>query len=540
MLRLSLFGRFRLEDSDGCEVIVGARKAQALLAVLALTPGMQRTREQLTALLWSDRGDDQARASLRQVLSGLRKDLGDANIEALRIGDDSIGLDRSAVTVADAEDGAVLLDGMSIRDEAFEEWLRDERLRQTNPDTEPESLSRLGVARRPGLVVLPFVNMSGDTEQEYFADGLTEDLIAAMSRFRNIDVIARMSSFHYKGQTARADRIGEELGVDYLVEGSVRKSGARVRVTIQLTETRSGTQLWAERYDRELEDIFVLQDDVVASIATELGLNLTEAVATRAQSLGPESLNAYDLLLQGRYNWWRGNVNEGFRLVERAVEADPDYAAARAWLALQYAYQTYSASMNLDHDKLGPKSRALAEEALRLDDADPFVHMAASMCFGFTVGGDKARGLYHIDTAAKLNPLDSEILFLRAWHLVYFGRFEEALSLIEHVQRLNPKNGGLVSECLSDAYYFMRDYARCVDTFGGRRDIPAQCLTVHAAAYAQLGEADKVRQCLDDIAIHGPEGFDPGRFARAQISICARPEDAEHWREGFSKAGFEV
>jgi TolB-like protein len=407
----------------------------------------------------------------------------------------------------------------------------------------PSSLASLPSPTLPdkaSIAVLPFNNLSGDPEQEYFADGLTEDLIAAMVRFHSIAVISRSSAFHYKGQSPLARQVREELGVEYLVEGSVRTSGNRIRVSAQLTETVEGEQLWAERYDRELEDVFVVQDEIVSAIAAELGVKLTVAAEARTRSLPPEKLTAYDRLLKGRAAWWRGNVNEGFRLVEEAAAIDPTYAAAQAWLALQYAYQGFSASMDLTPEELGPKSRAIAKLALELDDRDPFVHMAASASFGFTLGGNKDRGLRHIEIATSMNPHDSEIMLLRAWHLAFHGRFDESLEVIQQVRKLHPFSDPVVSECLADLYYMIGDYEKCLAIYEDRSEAPPQVLVVFAACFGQLGASPEARRCLEDAANKATGKFDPHRFAIIQIAICARQHDADLWRDGFRKAGLEL
>ncbi len=232
MLRLTLFGGFSAAGADGAEIRLKSRKAKALLAYLALPPGKSRSREEIMALLWSDRGEAQARASLRQVLTGLRKDLGEEAMAALNITDDAVSLDPDRVMVAAASAGDELLAGFHLHDPAFEEWLRDERLRLEDtaaPGTQPAGPSR---PDKPSIAVLPFVNMSGDPEQEYFSDGITEDVIARLSRFRSLFVIGNTSSLVYKGQTPKVQDVGRELGVAYVAQGNVRKTGNTVRITV--------------------------------------------------------------------------------------------------------------------------------------------------------------------------------------------------------------------------------------------------------------------------------------------------------------------
>lgn len=536
MLKLTLRGGFTLTTEEGTPIAIRSRKARGLLAVLARPIGQVRSRDEILALLWSDRAEPQARASLRQVLAGLRVDLGPEAGQVLRITAEAVALDPAGVVEVPGGPGAEFLAGLQIRDPAFDEWLRDARLAEAGP---PPGES--GDGRVLSLAILPFANQSPDPEQEYFADGLTEDLIAAMGRFHGLGVIARNSAFQYKGTAPLASEVGTALGVDYLVEGSVRAAGQRIRIAAQLTETEGNTQLWAERYDRDLSDVFAVQDDVVAAIAAQLGVTLTAAAVTRTTRRPPQALTAYDRLLRGRAAWWRGNAREGFRLVEEAAAIDPTLAAAQAWLALQYAYEGFSGAIGLDPESLGSRSRALARRALDLDDRDPFVHMAASMAFGFTQGGDKDRGLSHIETAAALNPHDSEIMLLRAWHLGFLGELDRALDLIGGVRRFNPLGSPVISECLADILYMKRDYAGCLATYGDWYDAPLQVRVVFAACHAQMGAPDLAHRSMDDLSQVAGEGFDPVRFARMQIAVSSAREDiAAHWRDGFRKAGVAV
>ncbi|HSS62972.1 MAG TPA: CDC27 family protein, partial [Gammaproteobacteria bacterium] len=390
---------------------------------------------------------------------------------------------------------------------------------------------------KPSIAVLPFTNMSGDIEQEYFSDGMTEDIITELSRFRNLSVIARNSSFTFKGQAVDVKAVGRSLGVDYLVEGSLRKSGNRVRITAQLVEAASGNHLWAERYERHLEDIFAVQDEVVTSLVAQLGLNLREAATASARSRPTESLSAYDHFLRGRAAWWRGEWNEGFIHLDRALAADSRFAAAHAWLALQYAYQSFGGTMDLSPEEISEKTREHAEAALALDERDPFIHMAASMAFGFSPRPDKDRGLHHSDVSVTLNPHDADVMFCRAYQLAYFGRHREALEWLERLRTLNPVSTYMLSECYADIYYMMGHYDKALQTFRGQADVPAQVQVVFAACLAQLGRIEEAHACMADMERSRPASFDAASFVSAQIAACARDEDAERWCEGFRKAG---
>ena len=411
------------------------------------------------------------------------------------------------------------------------------------PKAEPwtgRNAAAAGRSDKIAIAVLPFINMSGDPEQEYFSDGIAEDILTELSRFKNLSVIARNSSFTFKGQSADAKEIGQKLHVNHLVEGGVRKAGNRVRVTAQLVETTSGNQLWAERYDRSLEDIFAVQDEVASSVVAKLGLSLREAATAYAKTRPTEILNAYDHFLRGRAAWWRGNWNEGFLHLERALEADPGFAAAHAWLALQYAYQSFGSTMGFSPEEIAEKSRQHAEAALALDDKDPFVHMAASMAFGFSPKPDKERGLYHSDVSVDLNPHDADIMYCRAYHLAYFGRYREGLEWLDRLRALNPVSTYMLSECYADIYYMMGRYDEVLETFRGQAEVPSQVQVVFAACLAQLGRIEEARERMAVMEANRPRSFNLFSFVNAQLAACARLEDAEHWRQGFRKAGIIV
>ena len=397
-----------------------------------------------------------------------------------------------------------------------------------------------GASDKISIAVLPFINMSGDTEQEYFSDGITEDIITELSRFKNLSVIARNSSFTFKGQAVDVKEIGQRLHVNHLVEGSVRKAGNRVRVTAQLIEATSGNHLWAERYDRSLEDIFAVQDEVASSVVAKLGLSLREAATAYAKTRPTEISNAYDHFLRGRAAWWRGEWNEGFSHLESALESDPGFAAAHAWLALQYAYQSFGSTMGFSAEEISERSHEHAEAALLLDEKDPFVHMAASMAFGFSPQPDKERGLHHSDVSVGLNPHDADVMYCRAYHLAYFGRYQEALEWLDKLRALNPVSTYMLSECYADIYYMMGRYDEVLTTFRGQADVPAQVQVVFAACLAQLGRIEEAHERMAEMEASRPMSFDVLSFVNAQLAACARPQDAEHWREGFRKAGIPV
>ena len=514
MLRLSIFGTFRVADALGNEILVKSRKSRALLAYLALPPGKPRSREQIMALLWSNRGDQQARSSLRQALSGLRKDLGEQGRPALRVTDESLMLDSAQVVVEPALQGDLLLDGLHLTDPAFEEWLRDERLRREDSQVTDPQLKTPPLPDKPSIAVLPFTNMSGDPEQEYFSDGITEDIITELSRLPTLFVIARNSSFVFKGKAVDVAEIGRKLGVQYVVEGSVRKAGPRVRITAQLAETTSGKHIWAERYDRQLGDIFAVQDELVEMIASNLGRSLRDAAFDRVRRQPAGSLSAYEHLLRGRAAWWRSESTKAFAHVERALKADPDYAAAHAWLATQYTYDQFKGELDMTIDERAERARQHAHMALRLDDRDPFLHMAVSMVFCFTMGGDQARALRHSDIAISLNPHDYECMYCRAYVLMANDRCREALDWLGRARRLSPIAAYLLSEAYFDVFSKMGEHEKALETIGGQDYLPVNMYLHVALANAHLGRWDKARSWVRKFERERPAHFDIRAYLR--------------------------
>jgi TolB-like protein len=258
---------------------------------------------------------------------------------------------------------------------------------------------------KPSIAVLPFKNMSGDPEQEYFADGVVEEIITALSRFRHIFVIARDSSFTYKGRSADVKKIGRELGVRYVLEGSVRKAANKVRITGQLIDTSTRTHLWANRFDGSLGDIFDLQDQVTASVVGAIAPKLEQAEIERAKRKPTESLDAYDFYLRGiasLYQWTKESVSEALRLFYRAIELDPDFASAYG-MAVRWYARRKADGWTTDRVRETAEAERLARRAAEVGKDD-----AVALCLGgfglAYVVGDLARGAAMIDQALVLNP----------------------------------------------------------------------------------------------------------------------------------------
>ena len=390
---------------------------------------------------------------------------------------------------------------------------------------------------KPSIAVLPFDNMSGDAEQEYFADGITEDIITELSRFRSLFVIARNSSFAYKGRSINVGKISQELGVQYVVEGSVRKAGSRVRITAQLVDAKSGNHVWAERYDRELEDIFDVQDEVVQAIAAVVPGRLDEVAVERARNKPTENMTAYDYVLRG--DWYRDRDladPNALDMYEKAIAADPRCARAYAEAAEYHSYSFWA--HGVASEDAHPLARSLIEQALALDESDPRIQAVAAATY-FEVGEhDLARR--HIDRAFALNPNDASIMWTGGLVLAYLDDHDEAVRWHSKALRVDPHFGDGVRESMFDVNYMARRYDEAITLFRGWRNPSWHLYIELAAAYAQLGRLDEAREARDRALRSMPKAGGLEQYFEFDRIVCARQEDVDHWFEGYRKAGFDV
>jgi len=387
---------------------------------------------------------------------------------------------------------------------------------EASPQAAPEGANRtLALPDRPSIAVLPFTNIGSDPEQEYFADGVVEDIISGLSRTKWLFVIARNSSFVYKGRPVDVKQVGRELGVRYVLEGSVRKSGNRVRITAQLIETESGVHIWAERYDRLLDDVFALQDELTASAIGAIEPSLRKAETDRVKRKRPDNLDAYDLVLQAlpfTYGHIAEDADRAMPLLERALAFEPDYAAAHAALAWCYHFRFRLKLTGEDRD--GALRHARAAIAYGADDP------TALGIAGFVVAMDEhdhATALTVFDRALTLSNSNIFALCCSALVLSFMGRPEPAIERARLAVRLSPfdRLNYLSYNALVIAYFCTGRFEEAHDAARHSVQLNPRFYVCHlflAAALAGLGRLDEAEREAQKVLALDPT-FAIGRFA---------------------------
>ena len=424
--------------------------------------------------------------------------------------------------------------------------VRSQQAADESPDAAAHVAAEIGEAPRaipspldrPAIAVLPFTNMSDEPEQEYFSDGISEDIITALSKLRWFYVIARNSSFIYKGKAVHLKQVGDELGVDYVVEGSVRKEGDFVRITAQLNDVSKGIHIWAERYDRGLADVFAVQDEITQAIVAAIEPQLYAAENFRAQRKAPDSMDAWDLVMRALSHYWRVTRQDNVvaqALLEKAISIDPNYGQALGLLA---ASHMFSAHMGwADMAAAIPIAERAALAAIRSDSEDPWAHYALASVYLFTRCFDDS--LAEFELALRLNPGFSPARGYYGVALTYCGRWEEGDLAARHALRLSPRDPFAAVYCGVVAYsqFVGGNYEEAIrmsrEALRQRADfVGAHRVLTAAAAMAGMNQVAKA--ALQEL-----------RRVQPNISLSwlanqmpfKRDVDRESYLEGFRRAG---
>jgi TolB-like protein/Tfp pilus assembly protein PilF len=620
MLRLRVLGPFEVRWSDGEPVDLTTRKAQSLLAYLAVENGRSHTRDQLSTLLWADMADERSRHNLRQTLAKIRRC---CDSLVLASGDClAINLDACAVDVVEFEQLAKredpdalrrcldlyrgdLLEGVVPREPVFDEWLllargrmrkmacqvagrlaavlreqgrvdeciqalndmltidsahepahrelmkllalngrRTDALRQyqtcvdalkrelgaePSPETKKfyASLQKTEVeparqissdaatapaqagADRPSVAVLPFDNLSAERDA-YFVDGIVEDLITALSRFHSLVVIARGSSFAFRDRDLTDQDIARELGAQFLVRGSVQRAADRVRINVQLLDAAAGLTVWADRFDREMEDVFLLQDEITSTLVSTLAGRVEAARLAHARKAPAERLNAYDYVLRGKDHHHRFTAKDCaacIEMFEHAIERDPSYAVAYAWLGCGLG-QAMVFCLD-DIPTLVDRCKRACEHGLELDENESECHRVLAQVN--LTRGNLERSMWHQERALFLNPNDDRSVCSMGEILAFMGRAREAEEWVRRSMRLNPYHSPRYWTHLGRALFHQgryRDSQAAFDKVGKARK---DDLAYRLAASVLLGDRKAVGRTAKELRERFPD-FDPVKF----------------------------
>ncbi len=395
----------------------------------------------------------------------------------------------------------------------------------------------LPLPKKPSIAVLPFENMSGDPEQDYFADGISEDVITDLSKVSALFVIARNSSFTYKGRAVDIRDVSRELGVKYVLEGSVRKSGNRVRITAQLIDGREGGHVWAERYDRDLEDIFAVQDEITRTIVEALKIRLTEAEQSRIGTTGSLNIEAYDYTLRGRDLFYRFTPEtniEAQNLFRKAIELDEKFALAYSGLSFAKFVQYTNGWSGADETTL-EEGFQLASKAVRLAPADPIARR--NMGLGHTWKKDLDRGIIEMDRAIELDPNFSEAHAGRSYVLSFAGRPDDAIASLQTAMRLNPMYPDIWLHFMGHAEFMRGDYEAVIAPLQRRirlrpeTDISRVLL---ASTLGHLGRIEEAQATWAEVMKINP-GYSIKQKAR--VLPYKNPNDWNRFLDGLRKAG---
>lgn len=404
-------------------------------------------------------------------------------------------------------------------------------------ETDPTSIENMAppLLNKPSIAVLPFVNMSKDPEQEYFSDGITNDIITALSKFRELLVIASNTIFTYKGKPVNIENVGQELGVKYILEGSVQKVGDKVRVNAQLIDAKTGYHIWSERYGRELQDIFAVQDEIVKSIVAKLAVKIDATERKRAMHKKTENLEAYDYLLQGMEHYRRRTRSENRKarqLFEKAIELDPDFASAYVGLGLTYRVQADYGWAEFPTQAL-QQAKDLALKALVLDESNADAYALLGNVYTHFKRYDFA--IKQLNRAIELNPNDASSYNTRGEVLLWSGKVDDAIESLETAYRFDPYLSPGLFMFLGISYYLKEQYDKAINMLEEGLNRKPDWVGNHiilAAVYAQSGRLiDAEREAQEVLRL------DPFFEIDSYGSVFQNHNDRAKIVEGLRKAG---
>ena len=393
---------------------------------------------------------------------------------------------------------------------------------------------------KPSIAVLPFTNMSGDPDQEFFGDGLAEDVSMELSKFKWLFVISRKSSFTFKGKAVDAKQVSRDLGVRYVLEGSVRRAGGRIRVAGQLIDASTGVHIWADRYDRDPADIFAVQDEITKAVAGAIGPAIVDAERQRAVRKPPENLGAWEAYQRGLWHVSRHDAAENEaarRLFQRALELDPGFAAAHNGVALTYCMSA-ATFYSMDYADACSWAEQFARKAIALDEND--ADARAWLGWALFVSGDREGAIQEAEYALSINANCAEAFAVKGGALIYSGRREEGREAIRQFLALSPRDPTRPNRLamIAASHYFDRNYESAVGTARQViRQYPKspQAYRWLAASLGQLERNEEARAALDTLLSLAPSFLE--RFVARRLAML-RIDDYEHALEGLRKAGW--
>jgi adenylate cyclase len=405
---------------------------------------------------------------------------------------------------------------------------------------EPPKAAAPFASSKPSIAVLAFNNMSGDAEQEYFSDGISEDIITDLSTLSELHVVARNSSFIYKKVSASAPDVAKALGVRYVLEGSVRKAGNRVRVTAQLIDSTTGGHVWASRYDRELTDIFEIQDELTKEIVAALKLKLTSGEQDRLAQRRTVNVEAFELFLRGREQAWtasRAGSIAARGLLERAIVIDPDYSAARAVFAMTHLLD-YANGYSSDPEQSLKDGLALAQSVVAMDEQEPTGHFALCAAYMWTKDLDRARE--EAERCMTLSPNSADGLRLKAQLHIFFGDPAAAIEILEAYMKRDPHYPDVVLQLVADARFQLGQYEQSIEAIEQRLKRTPNSETAYALLASCHGHLEQPEECQKawKEAMRINPNFSMER--RRRVLPFRNPADFERRVEGLRMGGVAV